>query len=115
MTFTAEYNCNSLPASSDTVALFIAHLHQLSYAYSTIRTFISAVSYCHQIHGLGDPTSTFLINKTLTGLAKVSPTSDPRKPITIEVLSVLIKNLDSQDMSAYKHLLCKSIGNLLLT
>ena len=89
--------------------MFIAHLHNVNYATSTIRTFVSAISYIHKIHQLPDPSSSFLITKTLKGLKKLRPAVDIRQPITSTMLCHLLGAIQSLNRTNYELVLFRAM------
>ncbi|CAH1776841.1 unnamed protein product, partial [Owenia fusiformis] len=75
------------------LAMFIAHLAEEHYAPSSIRTFISAISYVHKVNGQHDPAAHFTIQQGLKGLAKQVPQATRREPLTVNTLNILIQSL----------------------
>ena len=75
------------------VALFIAHLYSKTLQHTTIRTYISAISFIHKIQGLEDPTVSFLVSKALQGITKMNRhTKTPLLPITkVEMGLILLE------------------------
>ncbi|CAH1798008.1 unnamed protein product, partial [Owenia fusiformis] len=57
--FGQKMNCSIFPLSEVNLSLFIAEMHQLHYAPSSIRIFVSAIAYVHKMGGLKDPSSLF--------------------------------------------------------
>lgn len=79
------------PASVLSTLEFVAHLHHLGYAASTIISYTSALSFVHNLSLDPDPTKSFLIKKALAGISKLKPAQDLRLPITPHVLRRLIR------------------------
>lgn len=81
-------NCSPLPASEDSIALFISHLGSEKVSYKTIKSYLAAVRHLHISFGLSfvgiSPRSHLLIRgiKRTQGEAAVRP----RLPITPSVL-----------------------------
>ena len=69
------------PVSHTDLAGFITHLFAANYAFSTILSTVSAISYSHKIVGLATPADNFYIRKLLVGVHKISHTMDLRRPI----------------------------------
>ena len=83
-----------IPAQPNHICLFIVHLANLGLSTSTIRTYLSAVSFVHKIQNLMDPTAAFVISKTLQGINNLQgSTSSPRLPITKPILHNLLQTL----------------------
>ena len=72
---------SSFPASTSLLASFTASLVASRYAPSTIRSYMSALSYLHKISGIPDSTQHFVIKKLLAGAFKLSGKPDIRLPI----------------------------------
>ena len=73
-----------LPASPETVALYLAHLAEAGAKASTIQRRLSAVSQAHQLAGhVPSPTQDWMVRATMSGIrrtirpASVSPPSAP--------------------------------------
>lgn len=85
---------NSWPVPVDELAQFIAFLSFNKTSISTVKTYLSSISYAHKIRNLADPTKLFIINKMLEGLRRKNPhKSDVRAPISLELLIKLIESL----------------------
>ena len=74
---------------------------QIFVARSTIKSYLSAISYAHKLKGFNDPTKSFLIDKLLTALSRQQP-SDIRLPITRSILHQLISSLTFSNSSAFQ-------------
>ena len=84
----------SLPVLPATLALFVTHLFDRSYASSTVNTYVSALGYFHRLAGLQDPSKTFSIIEMLKGYGKIGYKLDLRLPITLPVLVRIMKGLE---------------------
>ena len=93
-----------LPISIPSLALFISYLHARKLASSTIKSYLSAISYVHKLKGLRDPTQAFLINKLLTALSRQG-SCDIRLPISRPVLHELVGSLGHTTLSAFQRTL----------
>lgn len=102
-----------LPPSLRHLTAFIAHCYVKGLAASTTRTFISSLSFIFQLGNYQDISQTFLIKKMLKGFHKSKPTSDPRLPITPEILSVLLHSLEHTTSSFFTKLLLKAMFSFL--
>ena len=70
------------------------HLANTNLSYSTIRTYLSAISFAHKILNANDPTTAFSISKTLQGIRNLNPTPiNQRLPITKSILHRLLQAL----------------------
>ena len=98
------------PASKYTVALYATHLHNAGLKSTSVRSHLSAIAFFHKIHGLSNPSKSFLIEKLLAGYRKQDKPIPVRRPISIQLLQSLIgalhtdRALTSYDKSLYKAL-----------
>lgn len=88
--------------------MFITYLDYYGYAASTIMTYIGAISYVLNLAERPNPCQTFLVKKLLNTIAKNSNPQIPKKPITREILLVLLQALDRL-LVGYERLLAKAI------
>ena len=89
-----------LPLVPNCIPLFISYLSFRKMAYSTINSYLSAISYVHKLKGLRDPTKSFLIQKLLTALSR-QRAADVRLPVTKPVLHQLVRSLDFTNSSGW--------------
>ena len=99
----------SLPVLPATLALFVAHLFDRSYASSTVNTYVSALGYFHRLAGLQDPTKTFYIIEMLKGYGKIGYKLDSRLPITLPILIRIMKGLEIFCVSQYELFMFKAM------
>ena len=90
------------PPSSNDVVDFIAHLSVGNLAPSTVRAYISAVSYKCKLHGFVDPTQSFVVSKLLKGMSRLQKRSDVRLPISLSLLCDLIRILPAVCSSKFE-------------
>ena len=102
-----------LPASPVMIAMFISHLKCQGFASSTIVSNVSALAYVHKPYNFPDPTSSFLVNKILVGLRKMSPSTDVRCPISYDVLCNLLDSSSHVTSSTYESRLIKAMYALM--
>lgn len=97
------YGCTDpqLPLPPTCIPLFISYLSFRKLAYSTIKMYLSAISYVHKLKDLQDPTKSFLVQKLSTALSRQQP-SDIRLPITRPILHELLRSLSFSNSSAYQ-------------
>lgn len=101
----------TFPIEPTQVALFATHLHQSQLQYSTIRSYLSAISFVSKCKQENDPVSSFLVSKTLQGLKNtVNPTADASlRPITKPVLAKVVDAIKFCVAPHYSILLYKSL------
>lgn len=80
-----------LPASPETITMFIAHLHKSGYAPSTIASHVSAIALLHKLSLYPDPTSHFLPHRALLGCRKTGSNPDIRHPILLKDLNNMLE------------------------
>ncbi|XP_061190392.1 uncharacterized protein LOC133198298 [Saccostrea echinata] len=96
-------NVSLLPPTTEHLAHFIAFCFQSNIAASTLKTYISALSYNFKVQGFEDPSQQFAIRKMLQGYQKLKAIgSDTRLPITTSILKQLVTSLDKLSISAYQ-------------
>jgi integrase len=103
---------NVFPATGSQVALFLVFLHhQKGLAYSTMRTYTSAIAFTHKIAGQDDPTDTFLVAKALQGIRNQQPGSTrmPLLPLTKEILHECVDALPYAAPNPYDATLWKAL------
>ena len=98
------------PIPTKFVALFIAHLYSNNLQYSTIRNYISAISFMHKIQGSVDNTSSFIVNKALKGISRISQnTRPPLLPITKTKLNKILKSIPFSTNNKYKKAMYRAL------
>ena len=93
-----------LPVSVSMLLLFIANLHANGAAPASI---VSAVAYFHKINGFPDPSHCFLVAKVLAGARNLGAVPDVRLPVTLLVLTRLVRALPRVISSHYKCLMLR--------
>lgn len=83
----------AFPASVPNILFFIAHCYKLGFASTTVTTYISAIGYFHKFYQMPDPSSSFLVKKSLQGYHNDKKTRDSRLPITPHILRRLLDSL----------------------
>lgn len=112
--FRSHYNLQEIwPVPLNDLIYYIAYLSLKGFSVSTVTTYISGISYLHKIRCLQDNTKSFLVTKTLEGLKRKKPkTSDPRVPISLDLLKRLIASLQYICPSVYESYLFSSAFSL---
>ena len=91
----------TLPLLPTCTPLFISYLSFRKLSFSTITSYLSAISYVHKLRGFPDPTKSFLIQKLLTALSR-QRSADVCLPVTRPVLHELIRSLSFTNSSAFQ-------------
>ena len=113
--FAVSIDQQFLPASSQTVALFVAHLvtppnNSLS---SSIASSLSAISFVHKILFHDDPCPHFVIRKMLKGLSRQKSSKDSRLPVTPAILHSLVSLCAVVAVSEYEAHMLKAMFGLM--
>lgn len=96
------------PVPAYQVALFVSFCFEQGYAPSTIRTYLSGISFLHKLHNWNDPTDLFVIRKLLEGCRRIRLRSDVRAPITEAILKSICLSLPFVCTSLYETKLFKA-------
>ena len=92
-------NLQSLPATPDTVAIWITQMVELGRKTTTIERSLVAISQAHKLKDLDSPINT-VIRKLVTGVKrKIGKTKKKSLPITLEMLERIITRLGSDLIS----------------
>lgn len=87
---------NPLPVSQSVLCLFISHLANLGLAYSTIKTYLSAVRYLHILNGLPEPRANPMpkLNLVERGIRRAKATEEPRR-LRLPITPLILRQLKS--------------------
>ena len=99
----------SLPIEPEQILVYISYLHLLGRSPATITTYTSAIGYVHKINSHTDPTSNYLVQKTLATINRIYGSSDSRLPITQMVLQQLLFAIDNTISIQYHRYLLKAM------
>ena len=76
-----------MPASEDTILLYVSHLYLNKLKYTSIRVYLAAVRSLHVEQGIGNPLEGYLQVKQAIRCLQINESSPKQKlPITIDVL-----------------------------
>ena len=113
--FLVETGSNSrsfLPNSVDEVAKFVAFLSLRGLAASTIATYLSGLAFFLKTNGVTDYTDNFLVKKLVRGIKLERKRADTRLPITLDILTKVVANLDFVAFSKFESCLFKAAFTL---
>ena len=102
-----------LPASPNTIIIFVQHLKKEGKAPSTIRTCLLAIAERHKACRYPDPTADFLVIKAVKGVARSRSHVDQRQPIASRDLSLIIKSVPLSNCSYYTVVLLRAMFSLM--
>ena len=99
-----------LPIDDHAVALYITQLWRSKLKTSSIRTYLSAISYFHKIHRHRDPTCSYFVKQVLKGASRCN-TKPARvlKPLSKIILLKIIPVIDKMYDSKYVQSLYKAL------
>ena len=87
MHFCESYHLCPIPASENTMLLYVTYLYLQKLKYGSIRVYISAVRSLHVESGLGNPFENYLLMKQAIRALQINGDKPKQKlPITIDVL-----------------------------
>ena len=103
--FCEEYNQNALPASLDTILLYLAYMAS-SFKYVSIINYLSAVWVLHKMSGFKHiDSNSFEIYVTLRGIRRtIGDVSKQARPLSVHELLLIYSNLDlrlSEDLALW--------------
>ena len=109
--FCRMYNFNAdLPITIYKLSLFITFQYEKGLPASSILSCMSAISYFHKlISAKVDPTKSFVINQLMTGIKKDRPSLDLRKPMSLNIIHLLIDNIHKLELSNFENHLFKAL------
>ena len=93
---------HAFPCSATDCIEFVVHLVNKGFAPSIVTTYMSAISYMHKCTNLPDPTSDFLVKKTLIGARNLLGEPDKRKPFSLNSLHDIVSALDRINISTFE-------------
>ena len=92
--FAKSINRSYIPASRNTISLFVTFLHNTQKLKSTtIRTYLSAVTHYHNLNGFDSKTDNFMTETLLNSYAKTDPPPRIRLAITSKILCKLLSSI----------------------
>ncbi|XP_076077485.1 integrase/recombinase xerD homolog [Mytilus galloprovincialis] len=100
---------HSFPIPLIHITQFIAYMSCLDMAPSTVKCYISAISFYNKINNYEDMSKLFVVRKMIDGMARSKlKRPDSRLPITIDLLKNIIKILPAFCSSRYEAVLFSS-------
>lgn len=109
---TVLHSTTFFPATTQYIMLYVTHLFNKGLCYSTIVTYISAISYFSKMMDLPDPSNAFITRKLLQAVKRSNFKPDTRLPITPFILKALSENLARLGLSLYDQLLLRAAYTL---
>ncbi|XP_062597917.1 uncharacterized protein LOC134259341 [Saccostrea cucullata] len=77
-------------------------------AFSTVKCYLSGISFVINLHGWQNPVDSFIIKKLLAGYKRCNPSQDIRKPITLPLLNSIVSVLPHLCFSDFEAALFQS-------
>jgi hypothetical protein len=84
---------------------YVAFMFKQGYSPSTVKAYLSGISYYIKSNGLEDVTQSCIIQKMMRGMFRLDKRHDCRKPITLEILIKLTEALNKACFSVYESVL----------
>ena len=99
-----------LPIHSQHIAMFIAHLHTKDLQHSTIKSYLSALSFIHKAGNLPDPVNTHLVRKSMIGIKNLQTVkTSMRLPITKHVLKCILSAIPYATNNPYMQCMYRAL------
>ncbi len=98
--YCAEHGFAALPASPQTVALYVTSLAERA-KLSTIRTYLAGIAERHRGTGLDSPTAHEMVRRIVRGIARTNGSSQARKSaVTLDDLRAMLLEVPGNDLKA---------------
>lgn len=112
--FRSKHNlANCWPISVQELCNFIAYLFLQNLSHSSIKCYLSGISFFHKVNGYDDATQTFIIGKMMEGIKRSrGKIIDSKLPITRGMLKTLLITLNAVCRSQYEVNLFKAAFSL---
>ena len=108
--FCREHNFDlHRPVTSSLVSLFVANLFCKGYKPQTIRSYTSGIGFVLRLLECPDPTSSFLVRKSLVGIQALSAPGVGKAPITLPILVRLLDSVSSLTFCPYSRALYRAV------
>jgi hypothetical protein len=85
------------------------YLAKNSYSPNTAKSYIAAIGFKMKMNNLADSTDSFIVKKLLKDMSKTYKRADIRRPITVEILTDIIRILPQICNSTYEAKLFSSV------
>ena len=102
-----------LPIQPKTLLLFLTSLYEQGKKYSTIMTYVSAISFAHKVRGLSDPANHAIIQKLLQGIKNLSLPTQTLQPITKNILVSLLANVPFVSDNQFERVLIRALFSVM--
>lgn len=96
---------NVWPCPITHIVNYVAFMFKQGYSPSTVKAYLSGISYYIKSNGLEDVTQSFIIQKMMRGMFRLDKRHDCRKPITLKILIKLTEALNKVCFSVYESVL----------
>lgn len=100
---------SALPVPASIISYLVAHLANRKLKVSSIRTYLSAVSFKHKMKGYKDECSGILVKQLLKGIKNQSKFPSQRAPITEQILNKLIEKTSESCQDHYEQALIRAL------
>lgn len=86
---------------------YVAFMSDQGYSPSTVKVYLSGISFYMKSNDFQDLTQSFIIQKMMRGMFRLDKRYDCRKPITLDILIKLLEALKTVCFSLYESKLFK--------
>lgn len=98
-----------LPIKMKYIGIYVTHLWKMHFKPSSIKTYLSAISYFHKVQQMPDPCNNFLIRQLVKGTTKRHKSNKPKfrpfsKDILCDTIQIISKLYNYYDAYLYKSL-----------
>lgn len=101
------------PPNVQQITEYIAYMSLQQYAFQTINSHVSAISYVNKLNDLVDNTKKFVVKSMLEGIRKTKGRNNNlRQPVTVSMLQKLLSSLKSICRSQYECMLFSAAFSL---
>ena len=98
----------AFPVSVHVIRQFVGWLSLRGLAPNTISTYVAGIGHQHKLMGFTDPTADYLVSKLLEGCRRDRGVADGRRPITVPILSLILRSAPFISSSRYEVALFRS-------
>jgi site-specific recombinase XerD len=101
--WTAERGLETLPASPETVAAYLADRARAGLSVSTLQQRLAAIKWAHESQGLETPTAAKGVRATMAGIRRELGVAPKRKaPATVDRLSAMVSHAKGDSRKAIR-------------
>ena len=92
---------SELPIHQEVISSFIAHLFNQGAAFTSVNSYLSALSYFHKINDLPDSTKNFNVRQILKGYRNSAAQRQSRQPLSLREVTFLYQSITALGLDTY--------------